>query len=545
MIQKKIAKDINLAIIVIFTLVIAIINLKWIQLNQAPPQWDQSVYLNGSEILFDTLKNKGIIEFYHTIPKILGQNRAPLLSIAVIPLYLLFGNGDKIAVFLNIGLLFVFSIYIYKLSSLLFNKKVGLYSVLISQTIPLILSINRQFYTEYLLTTLVIVFLYYLVKSKEFQHHDSNIKLGVTLGLGMLSKISFPLIILGPSIIILITRIKNQKITLKLLLNLIEILAPALIIASSWYIPNLNNLIKFGIDVAWGKTASDYGDPNIFNLSYIINLYKKIIINGSLYYFILFVFLFYKNKKQKIFKKHFPSFLFLISWIIFPLITLTFAVTKDLRYAIPFIPALGIFIAFYYDNFINKYKNTLHNFLLTLILLFLIPLLITLYNSFLSDVSNCTKKPFLKDNTCQNFSTKPDTNNWHLQETINYINKKMPPKIDDSPNFCFIAIEHRTTNLPAFRYYNQLKRPPSKVDFTSVWPCKLDYNDFLEEIKIAKPKCIIFPVISDQNDLSSCYKDEKYKKIYKTLNSGQLNYSLNKTYSVDQNNKIEIYWINK
>lgn len=537
-------KNKNTTLIIIFTILIALINITWVCLNKSPPLWDQSLYLNSSEILFNTLQNKGLVDFYFAVQTTLGGIRAPLLNIAVFPFYFLFGVNNQSAIFFNISLLFVFSTYIYKLSSLLFNKKVGLYSVLISQTIPLIFNINRQFLTEYLLTTLVIVFLFYLIQSKEFTQRNSNIKLGIALGIGLLSKIYFPVIIIGPLLYTLIKRLKNQKINLKLLVNLIEFFVPALIIASGWYLSNLNNILKFGVDVAWGQTANNFGESNIFNFGYILNLYKKIITNGSIYYFLLFILLIYQNRKLHTFKKNLSATIFLISWILIPLTILTFAVTKDIRYAMPFFPSFGILIAFQYDKFINKYKNKTIK-ILTFILLFIIPLIIILYNSFFAAVSGCTKGQYFKDTTCQSYSGKPDPNNWYIQEIVHYVNQKMPNRIIDVPNFCFIAIEHRSTNLLAYRYYNRLENSSSPVDFTSVWAHQSNLDDFINELNKSKPKCVIFPTISDQNDLINFYQDEKYKKIYQMFQNNQFNYSLDKAYYIDQNNKIEIYWVNK
>lgn len=327
------------------------VNLIWFKIDQAPPMWDQSFYLQNSEVLYHALVNKGIIAFIKAFMSIL-QMKAPLITILPIPLYIIFGNNYTSALLINCVFIFVGSYYLYRLGSIIAREQEALLSIFILNTFPLIIGISREFLVEFGLMVFVIMWMYYLFKSEYFNNKRYVYILGMLLGLGMLMKISFILYILFPTFFIFLKSVVDiRNITKKQVQNIFIILFLGILVAGPWYIKNLNSIFNFALSSGYGETAKNYGLGGVFSLNTIFSYWIYLINYGISVYFFSMLFLlivinllFFRktNITANIDKTH---FYFLLLWFIVPFIVFTFGVNKDYRYTAPFYPPLALLMS--------------------------------------------------------------------------------------------------------------------------------------------------------------------------------------------------------
>jgi len=166
--MSKICSDryvLPLTCIIVF---FVITNIIWIRLDVAPPMWDQSQYLEGSKILYRTLVKEGVVSFLTAFSETF-KNKAPLIAALPIPFYILFGEGFKSALLMNLVFLVLSSCYLYRLCLLISGKKEAILSVFILNSFPLVFSLSREFLVDYGLMTFVILWMFYLLRSNCFE----------------------------------------------------------------------------------------------------------------------------------------------------------------------------------------------------------------------------------------------------------------------------------------------------------------------------------------------------------------------------------------
>ena len=185
-------------------------NLIWFTMDQVPPWWDQAQYLRESVNLYDKLTNEGVLSFYNAFTDAMKE-RAPLIAVVPIPFYLLLGKKYISALAANLLFIILGNFYFYKLGALVSKKRDALVGVFILNLFPLIFGLSREFLVEYGLMTLVVVWVYYFLKSDCFENRKYSLVLGICTGLGMLMKVSFPLYIIAPMLFLCIKKIIKLK----------------------------------------------------------------------------------------------------------------------------------------------------------------------------------------------------------------------------------------------------------------------------------------------------------------------------------------------
>jgi len=166
-------------------------------------------------------------------------------------LYRLFGESDDVAVMANSVFLAILLLSAYGIGKEVHSKKVGLLSAFLVSTTPLLFNLSRVPYPDYPLAAMVAVAINWLVRVDGFRHRGYSLLLGVTLGLGMLTKQPFIVFVGAPLAYVVaksgaIRDIKNglqkrrdSRWRLAYLRDspLVHILVSS-IIALLWYIPN-------------------------------------------------------------------------------------------------------------------------------------------------------------------------------------------------------------------------------------------------------------------------------------------------------------------
>jgi 4-amino-4-deoxy-L-arabinose transferase-like glycosyltransferase len=339
-----------------------------------PFTYDDAWYMETSLRLFDALAEGRWLSFVHEYCGSFGGTKAPLIAVAPLPFFLLLGRQLDPTFLVNAAFLFLSSIYLYALARRWYSPAVGLLSVVVFQTFPVIAGLARWYLTEYGLAALVIVFLYYLEASDELRSPGANLALGITLGLGLLMKVLFPAFVLGPLLLTWLARrdptwLAPRAGPARPVADIVEqqparpsgatgrqrsmaafaatyplcfIGLTGALIAASWYALNLGRVLSFAWVNLFGNVADDYRPPMS---SWLRALPQESV---SLYYALALaafglaaLFILWKRGELRWRRRH----AFLLAWFAPAAIALLSPHNNAVRFAAPGLAVLAILLA--------------------------------------------------------------------------------------------------------------------------------------------------------------------------------------------------------
>ena len=189
-----------------------LVTMRWSLVDHSPPRWDESIYLLEATMHHQALLSSGIFGYIKSIFTA-DPGRVPLLTILVEPSFLLFGPTLPAAVSF-IGLLwFPLAWAFYKICSTLnqtyIGKIAGFISFLFFGLYPQTTVLSNYYLVEFLLATIVLFTYSQAVQYLYTRRTRCLWGLGVTIGLGMLTKVTFPVFLLP--VIGLFIKIFNEE----------------------------------------------------------------------------------------------------------------------------------------------------------------------------------------------------------------------------------------------------------------------------------------------------------------------------------------------
>lgn len=128
----------------------------------------------------------------------LHDYRPPLLYVAAQPFYRLFGISFDSAQLTNIFFFGLVIILTYVLGRRVTTAGAALFGALLVSLLPMPVAMSRLFYMEHLLTTVLLVNMLALMDAQRFTRRGWSVVWGVTVGLGLLVKWTFPIYIALP-----------------------------------------------------------------------------------------------------------------------------------------------------------------------------------------------------------------------------------------------------------------------------------------------------------------------------------------------------------
>lgn len=218
--------------------------------NAAPPTWDDAWYLETSFRLFSALKTgpgafaRAYLEAFRI--------KAPLLSLLPLPLYALFGPGERVAVWVNLPLAALAAWGWSRAAAAWWNehplgREAAALAGALAALLPIAYGLSRFFLVETLLSALLALWAWRCACARA-DDPSEGARLGALLGLGLLAKITFPILAAGlvwPAR----DRLKPHAKTALLV---------ASAIAATWYAENLPYVLGFAWSAGFGKVARDY-----------------------------------------------------------------------------------------------------------------------------------------------------------------------------------------------------------------------------------------------------------------------------------------------
>ncbi|MDD5301914.1 MAG: hypothetical protein PHS14_02310, partial [Elusimicrobia bacterium] len=218
--------------------------------NTAPPSWDDGWYLETSFRLWTALKS-GPLPFIHAYENAF-RIKAPLISLVPLPLYALFGMSERLAVWANLPLA-ALAAWAWSRAAAEWwrghpraREAAALGGALCALT-PLAYGLSRVFLVETLLSALLGLWAWRCAAAKPDDRRE-GLRLGVLLGLGLLAKVTFPLVAAGfawPAR----ERLKPHAKTALLV---------SVPLAATWYAVNIPYVLGFAWSAGFGRIAGDY-----------------------------------------------------------------------------------------------------------------------------------------------------------------------------------------------------------------------------------------------------------------------------------------------
>ncbi|HXS99796.1 MAG TPA: glycosyltransferase family 39 protein [Elusimicrobiota bacterium] len=221
-----------------------------IKTNVAPPSWDDAWYLETSFRLWTALKTsplafaRAYVDAFHI--------KAPLISLVPLPLYSLFGMGERVAVWANLPLAALASWAWYRAAAEWWKdhprgRDAAVLGGALTALVPLAYGLSRIFFVETLVSCLLALFAWRCAAAKRGDRREGVI-LGTLLGLGLLAKVTFPLFAAG---FIWAARDRLKPHAKPALLT-------AVLVASTWYAENALYVLGFAWSAGFGRVARDY-----------------------------------------------------------------------------------------------------------------------------------------------------------------------------------------------------------------------------------------------------------------------------------------------
>lgn len=345
-------------LLALLTAVFVLSSAVWIHFDTLPPLWDSAHYLWESDLLYKDLTREGPMAMLERFATSMGE-KAPLITLLPIPAYALLGAGHAAARYTNLIFIIVACVALNEIGRRSGGPMVGLLSVLIVNTYPIVAGMSRQYLVEYALMTFTIVWMYLLVLWEEQEGHGLLWGFGVLAGFGLLLKITFPLYVGVPTLWIAWRKYSGGRSLIRVIVDLIIIALIATPIAAIWYTKNLVTVLGFAASAGFGSLGRPYGSGSVFTIEALSQYWLNLINFGTSFGFLaltvtLGVILLAGRRRTRTGDDR-PSsdrsldagkLLLLILWLIVPILVLSFAVNKDLRYVVPSLPALAVLTAY-------------------------------------------------------------------------------------------------------------------------------------------------------------------------------------------------------
>lgn len=182
---------IALALLIVFH---GVNNWLWLQRDATPPSYDQSFHMIVSLRFFDFLHGPILDALGQVLA--LPNRYAPLFQLSTSLSYWLRGTGEDVASFHTTLFLALALLSTYALGSRLFSPPVGIMAAFLLSMYQAVFGLSRQYLHDVPLMVFSAGLVYFLVSKKPSP--GNSLGSGLTLGLGMLTKIDFSFFAVGP-----------------------------------------------------------------------------------------------------------------------------------------------------------------------------------------------------------------------------------------------------------------------------------------------------------------------------------------------------------
>ena len=173
----------------------AINNWSWLGKNVVIRGWDRIGALVNSLYYHDTLSEISLQSLFRAFTQ--DQIRPPIFGLSMSFMYSIFGVSTDSAVMVNIVYMAILLTASFGLGARLRDRRLGMLAATLVALIPLLFAMSRYPYFEFSVAAFTTLALYLLLATEQFKHRGFSVLLGLILGLGLLSKRTFPVFTIG------------------------------------------------------------------------------------------------------------------------------------------------------------------------------------------------------------------------------------------------------------------------------------------------------------------------------------------------------------
>jgi 4-amino-4-deoxy-L-arabinose transferase-like glycosyltransferase len=340
----------------------AIANGVWILLDHTAPPWDQAHYLSVAQQYqhaFDVEGPLGLLRAIHAV----DTSRGPLFPILLTPFLAVFGASARSGMVLNLLLAPVLYLAAGQIAWLVFRSWVArLLTILLVATMPLMVGLFHNVFQDFLLTTLATLSILLLLYSDRFQRRWACVALGLVMGLGTLTKVTFPLFVIGPLLVtaaqIAAARRRSEGDPAagpnlpELAKNLGLGAAGYLLLVLPWYVPNLSATREYASSTTSGPLSVGAGPKEPLSFEAVVSFTANLI-NSDLSWIIVLAGIVAIGLNMPALRAllrrpaqvdRLLQLALLLAWAIVPYITLATAHNQDVRLMAAAMPAVAAII---------------------------------------------------------------------------------------------------------------------------------------------------------------------------------------------------------
>jgi hypothetical protein len=228
----------------------------------------------------------------------------------------------------------------YGIGRLAAGERCGLLAAFLVSMVPILYGLSRQFLPELALVAMTTFAVFCLFWSESFRRRWPSLLLGVTIGLGMLTKWTLIVFLVGPLAIALYVALRHA--TRARLLNVVLAGMLALAIALPWYLYNLETLQAF-LQFNRFQAPSLEGEAPVWTLASWLYYLRELLNQQVLLPFCL---LYLLGIVLALRRCRLNAYLWmLLAWVVIGYVVSTLFINKDTRYTLPYLPALALLAA--------------------------------------------------------------------------------------------------------------------------------------------------------------------------------------------------------
>jgi hypothetical protein len=298
----------------------------WLAFDRRPPEWDHANHLERAIVCardLDTGDVERLLERSSFYP--------PLVICAAGAVYRFLPSdalGPQLVIWLFLG---VGMVATYLLGRRLAGGLVGVVAAVLFGTAPFVVFSALRFQLDLPLAAMVALTLWIMLNTEFFMRPGWSLLAGVVVGLGMLTKPSFPVYV-APAVVVTLSRIPRPRAAA----NAAAAGLVALLFSLPWYGPRAFGMLA-EVGARSGKQAAESGYPETFTWA-ALSLYPRWSIAefGVLGVLLLAVGLVIAIRQRSAL----PVASVLVPFVLFSLIQ-----NKNLRYVLPIVPAAAVVAA--------------------------------------------------------------------------------------------------------------------------------------------------------------------------------------------------------
>ncbi|HYR90721.1 MAG TPA: glycosyltransferase family 39 protein [Terriglobia bacterium] len=302
-------------------------DLIWIARDTRPPFWDMAEHESAALRIYEAFTGQGLRGIAD-----LSQVTAPyppFYQSVVAGFYAVFGRSVDSAQSANLLAIGILLLATYGLGRTVLEPLPAAAAAVMVNFYPYMLWLSRETLIDYWLTSMVALAMWSLMRTNDFLDRKRSIIFGIVCGLGMLTKWTFALFLVLPTLWAARKNVKNAAIAA----------GTAAVLASYWYMHALGSLAQLLRINSAG--AVNEGDPARLSFQAIV-FYVRVLEGYQLFLVLLLAFIAGAILLARNFEWEWMP---IVLWIAGGWLGLMLFQNKDPRYSAPLLPAVALITA--------------------------------------------------------------------------------------------------------------------------------------------------------------------------------------------------------